>query len=259
MTKFSKLAAAAALVMAAAGAQAAFVIDDFSLGQADLSDFANGVLPVNTAAYGTDLASGVGSTSGLSGSIIGTQRDLMVYKVNQTGTAASRAVTGGVDGGLFTFSSPAQTSGFAVLRWDGAGTSFNQALSTSGLGGVDLSSFGFGIRVKSQNDLAYDITLQAWTEETVGNWVLKEKTVSAPSSSSSQQNIDFLFSSASFLGADFSRVGALQLIVNTGALTSALDVDIDIIANVVPEPGTLALAGAALLGLAAARRRKNTA
>lgn len=256
MNKFSKLAAAAALALGAAGAQAAFVIDDFSINQALLQDDTNGPVPASTLAYGTNLAGGVGSSvNGAAVNIIGGQRDVMVYKTNQLGTGAPRHVESVVDGGLFTFSSPSQTAGFAVLRWDGLNT-YDNAIDISGLGGQDLSLLGLGIRVASEADLPYQIVMQAWTETTPGNWTVSEVTKAAPGGQVAT-DINFMFTD--FVGANFASLGALQLIVNLDGATTALDVDIEIIANTIPEPGTLALVGATLLGLGAARRRAKSA
>lgn len=246
----TKAIAAAVAALSMVGAQAAFLIDDFSTGQAQLQDFTTGALPINTAAYGTNLAGGVGS-SVAGGGIIGGERDLMVYKVSGAAVDEVSARVNGGPGGLFSYSSPSQTSGFAVLRWDGV-NAFSNGINVSGLGGVDLFSNGLGIRVSSDADLAYQLTMQVWTETAPMVWTLSEITNNAPAGVTFQ---DFLF--ANFAGADFTKVGALQLIINTGAATPRLDVDVDFIGNV-PEPTTLALAGLALLGLGLSQRKRKS-
>jgi hypothetical protein len=54
-------------------------------------------------------------------------------------------------------------------------------------------------------------------------------------------------------GVDFSNVGAFQMVINLVNPIERVDLSIDII-SAVPEPGSLALAGLALFGLASASR-----
>lgn len=251
--KFSKtlasMAAAAALLAAPLASQAALVIDDFSVSQAEVLDTTSGAfLPAPTSAYSTNIANDAGSGSsqaGAAANIIGGQRDLLVYKSSGTGHA-----TASVEFDELVFDSDNGTNGFAVVRWDGAGTTFNQAIDTDGLGGVDLASSGVAIGIDSDADLAYQLTFQVWSETAPGTWTLSEVTKNV---GSGLQAVTMLFSD--FTGVNFASVGAMQMIVNTGALTQRLDVNLEIIGTV-PEPGSVALAGLALLGLAATRRRK---
>lgn len=250
--KFNKslaaIAAAAALLAAPLASQAGLVIDDFSIGQAELEDQTTGALPAVTSDYGTDLANGIGSSqAGATANIIGGERDMMVYK--HTGES-NRHVTAEVDAltDAFVYSADSNVRGFAVLRWDGI-NAYNNAIDIDGLGGIDLSATGVAISVDSDADQAYQLTFQVWTD-TGGGYVLSELTKNI---AAGVQDVFLLFSD--FTGANFADVGAMQMIVNTGAATARLDVDLQIVGTVA-EPGSIALAGLALLGLAAARRRK---
>jgi hypothetical protein len=241
MNKFSKLAAAAALAVAGVGAQAAFVIDDFSTNQGLIVDLTTG-------------DGGVGFTTACGAGILGGCRDLYIEKTGAAADDNAAGVRAFVAGGRLAYSQDTGQSGFGIVRWDGANT--GPAIDTAGLGGVDLTAGSVvGIRVQVLSaDLGFPFTFQAWLD---GN---NDNTFSLFSDTqiagAGPGVYDFFFSN--FVGGpaadlDFSRVGALQLVLNNGVIND-LDIQIDIIQNI-PEPGTLALVGATLLGLGAARRR----
>ena len=174
MVKFSKVTAAVALLALGASAQASFVIDTFNVGQGTFAlpfaDITATAAPATTSTlgvsnYGTNIGNGVGgSVVGAVTDIVGGQRDLAIVKSAQ-GSGAVQSVQGYVDNGSFEFNSPNGTAGYAVLRWDGAGTSFNQAINIGGLGGLNWSALGVGVSVTTLfADQAFTITMQAWTE-----------------------------------------------------------------------------------------------
>ncbi len=243
MSKFLKVAAAAALVAAGASAHALAVIDDFSVAQAVVTDLTSG--GVNTGSAWSQVA----------GAMLGGHRELYVRKSGDASSDGSRGVRADVGGGSLAYSQDSGAAGVGIVRWDGVGQSFDELTPIiNGLGGVNLTSIGVGIRVQVNSaDLNFPFTFQVWTDPTNTNtWTMSSATTAATAGAGVY---DLYF--GSFAGADFSRVGAVQLVLNNGT-TANIDIEIDMIRGI-PEPGTLALVGGTLLGLGALRRRKTAA
>ena len=199
MTKFSKLAVVAALAVSAAGASATGLIDDFSVGQALASDTSTNGLAV----WSPQVAGGM----------IGGFRDLFVQKTGAFGDDGFAGVSAFVNGGRLNYSQDSGQSGIGYVRWDGIAT--GGAINTSGLGGMNLISLmgplGISVQVLSA-DLNFPFTFQVWTDPTNTNtWVMSQATTLAAAGPGAYQ---LLFSS--FVGADFTRVGAVQMLLNDG-------------------------------------------
>lgn len=245
MNKFSKLAlAAAAAVSINTGAHAGIVIDDFSTSQALLTD-----LTTDNSGFWSQVAGGM----------IGGFRDLFITK---TGNVVDDGVLGAkirAASGKLSFSSDDDNSGVAIVRWDGAtagtGATINGAIGSinaTGLGAQNLTAgggAGFSITVTTA-DLNFPFTLQAFTN--AGNW----SELSVMSTGVGVYFIPFAaFVAQAGAGANFGSIGALQAIVNyPGVPVNAVDFSIDIVQVPMPEPGSLALVGLAMLGVGAARR-----
>lgn len=200
--------------------------------------------------------------------ILGGSRDL--YLFNVSGTTGTRSAVGAVEGGELSYSNSSGVGSSLSVQWDGADAS--SAVDVTGLGGIDLTGGGSNTAFQLttiESDLNWQFSLQAWTD--ANNWTkitFNASNVVAPTVS----YIDFAgFTNPFFCGAinpapgvasiecapgnqpvDFANLGALEAIINTAG-----SVNIDLrLADIraVPEPGTLALVGLGMLGLALRRR-----
>ncbi len=256
MKSFLKSAVIAAVAAMALSAQAV-VIDDFSVPTGFLDDSS------------TNLTGLWAQSNGPVANILGGQRDIYVTKVfNPADDVDGARIRAQVSGDRYRFSSDSGQSGFGIIRWDGvnalpADASNAGAVGTinhTGLGAENLTlggGLGFLITVNNA-DLGFEFRLEAYTD------ALNYATIRLDSTGPGLYFVPFAAFSAidpdvTIVGAgvNFLTVGALQVIVNSGASpVEDVDFQIEIAATTVPEPATLGLVGATLLGLGFMRRRK---
>ena len=205
--------------------------------------------------FDTDQSVSVPSPSGsVSGAgILGTERDMEVNLL--TGTDVTMATAGTSQ--LF-YSHALGSTGSGLIVWDGVDGS--TGINFTGLGGVDFTDGGLsdalGV-VVTLNDSPAPITLTVYTDAdnfSVGTIPLPGGILFGSSVMITEQFADFTDAGA-LGGADFTNVGALTLFID-GAGIPPLDIGIDLVVTVAPEPASGGLVALGILGLAYAGRRR---
>ncbi len=222
----------ASLVLALGLAQAAWAlpIDDFSTVQSVVS-------AVGAPAAQT-VSNGVASPTSIGGA-----RTIVLARTAGIGLASIDVDVSQDD--VLSFDTGSAVVANGRLLYDG---NTDDVLDPTGLGGVDASDGGASavLRVVARSDLAALLRVSFFTD--ASNFSVAEIALPGTGTDAPFQVIDVPFTAfvATGGGADFSSIGAVSVAFSGPA---SLDLQIDRIETIVPEPGTLLLLVAGLAGL----------
>jgi len=236
---FSRFAAVVAVALSPAAGAATIMIDDFDTGSQNVS-IADGA--PGPSSGGIACAGCVGGARFVSVARTNASDDAVTLEVNPAGFAA----------GWFLYSNEVSVDSEAFVMWDGGTDSTND----HGLALNLAANGGFAVEVESDVGVSYEFTLfsDGGARSSVGTINISS---ALGDGDLSNGGILRTLSILAFVGdADLSNVSSIVMRING---SPSFDTAIRFVEYRIPEPGSLALLGLGMIGLAWAtvRRRRS--
>ncbi len=252
---------AGCVALALSSAANALIVDLFSTSQGTHTDATEA--PGDT---GLTIASGMGSSAGVAdATILGGNRDLYVSLLDDGGVGGEARIK--VAGGALSFSTDSLARGRGQIQWDGAEgtaaidhTGLGIALSASSAFALDIlfsdGGFNFDITIYSDSDTFTKISFLSNAHATPTTTFIPLAAFNNPFLCGAVNPAPGVLSitCGSDGEADLSSVGAIVVDLDRFGGSTSIDLTLDAV-NIVPEPGSVALLGAGLLGLFGVTRR----
>ena len=168
--------------------------------------------------------------------VIGGERELIVNKTSVDGILEADVNNAALPG-RYAFSAQFQGAGSQTIVWDGPDNNAN-LIDDTGLGPVDLTQDARGIQLQIRADNGGVATLRVYSDDGIAGTASRfsEVTIPIPATPDNSLSPEFIsfangFTNSSGGGADFTSVGAIELVITQPADVDGLSRLIGVVGN----------------------------